>query len=642
MSSTWNDHSLLGFREFTLDLNRGALRKNGEDVVLRPQSFKVLQILVENHGCLVEKKRLQLEVWGNVAVTDDSLTHCLIDIRKAIGDSERTMIRTVPRRGYLFDLTVTEIDDRNSHPIFSRTSPAGLPKRAAMMIAVVSIILVGFWIGSDRGIHMEDIAKAARSPQANSIAVLPFVDLSIKQEQRFYGEAMSEEILNRLAQISALHVIARTSSFTFRNGDSDIATIARQLNVAYILEGSIRNAGDRVRITAQLIETQDESHVWSQTYDRDSQNALDVQAEVAAAVASALRVSLVKSHSAKIPTDPLTFGLFARARYLLHQRDASVKPEAVALLEEVVERDPEFVRGFTELARAYNQQAQIGQRSFKRGERTANELTQHALEMDPDDAVANAWQGWYEFFTNNDLAAAVWRFDRALVAAPENLDILRPATVLITAVGRIDEAVELAEYVMAHDPLCEICRTNLIHTYRIAERYGDSEEQIRLVLAMYPERVDMYVPLAYALLLQGDADGAMAALEWAEGDADDGLAALNKDQRLGPSRLVCEAIALHRLGRSNEFDIKIRELRHEWSDTRPASVAQVYAAIGDADSAFFWLKKWSEAEPINFRGYRSPLYKPIRDDPRWNQLLATIGLSDQQLATLDFRFTVPL
>lgn len=639
MPNTGKNQRRLYFGDFTLDLNRGALRKNGEDVDLRPQSFKVLQILVENHGTLVDKKRLQLEVWGNVAVTDDSLTHCLIDIRKALGDSTRTMIRTVPRRGYLFDLTVTAIDSPGL--IATPTPSHRLRNRTGIVIAVFTILVSGVWFGSQRDAGPEQGGREGFFPPANSIAVLPFIDLSNEQGQRYFGEALAEEILTELAQIRTLHVIARTSSFSFRNNHSDVATIGRRLNVAYLLEGSIRKSGKRVRITAQLIDTQDESHIWSRTYDRYSEDVLDVQTDVAGAVASALRVSLVNVDPPRYATDPLTLGLFARARYLLHQRDSSVKAEAVAMLEEVVERDPDFVRGLTELARAYNQQALIGQRPLQHGESTANDLTQKALEMDPDDAIANAWQGWHELFVNNDIAAAVSRFQRALIAAPFDLDVLRSASVAIAAVGQIDEAVELGEYVMAHDPLCEICRTNLIHTYRIAGRYRESEEQARLVLAMHPERLDMYVPLAYALLLQGDAESAMTALSMAKGDADAGLAALSGAKRASPSKLMCAAIALHQLERSDEFEATLALLRDDWGDTAPAAVAQVYAAIGDPDAAFYWLSKWSSAEPLNLRSYRSPFYDSIREDPRWDRLLATIGLSGQQLAALDLRFSTP-
>ena len=267
------------FGEFTLDLGRGALRIDGEDVPLRPQSFEVLRILVENHGRLVGKEQLHDAVWGGVAVTDDSLTHCLIDIRKAIGDTEKVIVRTVPRRGFIFEMPVvaTHESDEPVKPPWHSTFR--LTIRAAIGILLVLSVLAGSWLTIIK--HVPDDESPVFDPPTNSVAVLPFVDLSDEQDQKYFGEALSDEIINQLAQSPGLHVIARTSSFSFRNEQRDIETIARRLNVAHILEGSVRRSGGQLRITAQFIDTRDDSHIWSQGYDLRLDDVLSIQSDIA-------------------------------------------------------------------------------------------------------------------------------------------------------------------------------------------------------------------------------------------------------------------------------------------------------------------------------------------------------------------------
>lgn len=238
------------FGRFRLDLGLGALISNGHEIRLRPQAYEVLRILAENHGKLVTKAHLFRAIWGDKVVTDNSLTHCLIDIRRAIGDFDFSMIRTVPRRGFIFTLPVTEV----------RVNSAS--QRQYMQLP-------------------------------NSIVVLPFVDMSEEGNQRFFADGLVEEILNSLAQIPDVRVIARTSSFSFRERDVDIATIAEQLNVKHALEGSVRKSGARVRITVQLVETATSLHLWAQTYDREVHDVLRVESEVARAVANQLQFRLL-------------------------------------------------------------------------------------------------------------------------------------------------------------------------------------------------------------------------------------------------------------------------------------------------------------------------------------------------------------
>ena len=292
------DHRTYLFGAFVLDVDRGALLKDGADVPLRPKCFKVLSYLVEHHGLLVTKEEVLGAVWPDVVVTEDSLTQCLIQIRKVLGDDSREMVLTVPRRGYLFDVPVTvhkpgEVQVAQWAPdsLDSNRRPSRWSVGAAIVLALA--LAATWWNGARHRVHegMPRDVRAVALPA--SIAILPFEDMSPEGDQEYFGDGISEEVLNLLAQTPELTVISRTSSFSFKGQNADIETIAQKLNVASVLEGSVRKNGDQVRITAQLVEASNSAHLWSQTYDRTLDDVLGVQSEIAASVAAVLKVKLL-------------------------------------------------------------------------------------------------------------------------------------------------------------------------------------------------------------------------------------------------------------------------------------------------------------------------------------------------------------
>ncbi len=281
------------FGEFVLDLDRGALQKKGADVPLRPKCFEVLCYLVEHHGVLLSKDELLAAAWADVIVTEDSLTHCLIEIRKALGDETKEMVRTVPRRGYLFDVPV-KIHQLGKEQELLRASGSlrrhQKPSRWSVGVAfVLALVIISHWISGWQWADEAAFKNVAVTASPTSIAVLPFADMSPEGDQEYFADGLSEEVLNLLAQTPSLTVIARTSSFSFKGQNPDIETIAQKLNVAHVLEGSVRKDGDRVRVTAQLVDASNSAHLWSQTYDRTLDNIFSVQSEIASAVAGVLK-----------------------------------------------------------------------------------------------------------------------------------------------------------------------------------------------------------------------------------------------------------------------------------------------------------------------------------------------------------------
>jgi TolB-like protein/DNA-binding winged helix-turn-helix (wHTH) protein len=284
MASSKTNHHTYTFDEFTLDLDRGALIDSGADVKLRPKSFEMLSYLVQRQGLLVPKDELLDVIWGQTVVTEGSITQCIKDIRSALHDTSRQKILTIPRRGFIFDLPLTSngggtVPDATFRSRFIFIQLIWLTLSAFILILTAIVI---HWAFIDR------VAKVPLTAEAPSIAVLPFQDMSPEQDQAYFADGISEEILSLLAHVPGLRVIARTSSFSFRGQNLDIATISERLNVTHVLEGSVRKFSNRMRITAQLVDARNSEHLWSETFDRDLENTFVLQDEISVAIVRTL------------------------------------------------------------------------------------------------------------------------------------------------------------------------------------------------------------------------------------------------------------------------------------------------------------------------------------------------------------------
>lgn len=349
-------HRVFAFGEFRLDATRSALLKGNTEIKLRPKSFDVLRYLVERHGELVSKDELFAAIWGRTGISNDCLTQCLIGARTAIDDRSREAIRTVPRRGYIFTLPVREfrlpdpagMPDENDYPVSKRSMwLSGVISAVAVVLVLPGIgaYLTGQWTKPDTEV------VAAKSP---AIAVMPFVDMGPEGDNRYFSEGVSEEILNLLARVPDLRVVARRSSFSFRDRNSDIATIAEELGVSYILEGSVRRSGDHVRVAARLIDTSNSTLVWSETYDRQLGEVLDVQAEIADAVARSLPTRLTGgTGSGDMPVDIQAYEHFLQARFFFNRRMPGDLDRARDHYGKTLDRDPQYAPAWAGIAGTY-------------------------------------------------------------------------------------------------------------------------------------------------------------------------------------------------------------------------------------------------------------------------------------------------
>jgi len=460
-----------------------------------------------------------------------------------------------------------------------------------------------------------------------SIAVLPFLNMSADQEQEYFSDGLSEELLNLLSKIPELRVISRSSAFSFKGKDLELPEIARRLNVAHILEGSVRKAGDRVRITAQLIEARSDTHLWSETYDRKLEDVFAIQDEIAAAVVEQLRIKLLGEAPHVKPTDPEAYALYLQARYLGRLGTVEAYQQSSDLYQQALAIDADYAAAWNGLARNYANQKVLGLLPGEAGADLARDAAEQALAIDPDFAKAHANLAFITLYFDNDLAAAVRYLKRALALAPADTEILGVAAALLLDLGHLDQSIAVNEYVNARDPLNPESHFNSSITYLSAGRWQAAIAAAKTALRLSPGTLGAQYLIGVVLLLQDETRAALAAMQWEE------------SERL---RLTGLSMAYHALGDAPASDAVLAELIENHEREWAYSIAEVLAYRNEANRAFEWLAKAVEYnDDFLAEIVCETLFANIRSDPRWLPFLESIGKSPEQLAAIEFEVTLP-
>ena len=500
--------------------------------------------------------------------------------------------------------------------------------------AIVTLLLLlgggAFWYyqrASEIAMMSPSPVSAVATSADHSIAVLPFVNMSPDKDQEYFADGISEELLNLLAQMPELRVIARTSSFSFKGKDVDIAEIARKLNVANVLEGSVRTSGDTVRITAKLVRAADSSHLWSQTYDRPMSDVFKVQDEIAATVVAQLKIKLLAAAPKLRVTDPQAYALFLQAREVMRQYNAEAIEQAIVLYQQALAIDPRYAPAWTGLADAYFSQVDLGLVTTDQGLPLARKAINQALANDPTYASVYARLAMIDGIIDGDLAAAARHLEQGLAWDPANLDLISSAGRIAGSLGRRDQAIALVEYLVARDPLNVMGHDGLAHAYRSAGRLDEALAEFRTVLKLSPGFGSKHYFLGEVLLLKGDAKAALAEIQ---------------QEPVEGYRLLGLSMAYHALGRKAESDAALDELIRKHEQTMAFNIAYALAWRGEADRAFEWLDKavkYRDAGLVLIAHH--PMLESLHSDPRWLPLLRRLGKAPEQLAPIKFDVNVP-
>lgn len=461
----------------------------------------------------------------------------------------------------------------------------------------------------------------------NSIAVLPFADMSKGGDSEYLSDGLSEELLNVLAQIPNLHVASRTSSFAFKNANVDIPTIGAQLSVAHVLEGSVRKSNGRVRITVQLIRADSGYHIWSNSYDRELGDIFAIQEDIANAVVENLRVKLLGDPPSVPDVNPEAY-----SRYLLAQQSARLRTpdgyeKSNAQYREALDIEPNYAAAWNGLATNFRRQTVIGVLSFDEGYPLAREAAQQAITINPDYASAFAELARISINYEGDLQAAAGYLTRAIQLEPANAEVLGNAAVLAFNLGRVDEAISLGEHISSRDPLNPAAHSNLGLYYLYGGSLDKAIASYRAALTLSPGRTGANYEIGVAHLLKAEPERALAAFA---------------DERDDEWRVKGTAMALHDLIRQTDYESALAELINRWGQRWPSEVAQVYAWSGNADAAFQWLDKAVLQNEVGLKNqFLVPMYASLHADPRWREFRERTGSSESQLAAIEFRVGFP-
>jgi len=661
------------FGPFSLDPSERVISRDGTPLSLTPKVFDTLVCLVRNRGRLLTKDELLKEIWPDTFVEEVNLAVNISTLRKAFGENpqDARYIATVPGHGYRFVAEVQQISAENAwrnedhsqagngsswqpvprasgtngggpgeaSTVLQNTSgmgPAGEPahelernsskangrgsfvmpplaeehrslKRAIPIL--LAVLLLTLAVGDLR------FAQNRKDfPRANaSIAVLPFADLSPGKDQEYFSDGLAEEVINDLAKIPDVRVVARSSAFQFKGKNEDLRSVGRKLGVANILEGSVRRESDRLRIRVDLTRTDDGFQLWSETFDRKVDDIFEVQKEIALAVGSALQVKLLDldrtAPSAKPHgTNSAAYQAYLQAQYFFGRgADKDNQDKALTFADQAIKLDAKYAPAWALRSSVLTSLVMEAFLDEREGLREAREAADKAIALDPDLAAGYVQRGWVQVFGDWDWQGAEVSLKRAAQLEPGSFAVLKYQSYLSQILGHLDEAIAMQRKAIALDPLRARSYSFLGYQLYCAGRYEDADAAIQKALQVNPQLSPAYSDLGLILLAQGRPQEALKQM----------------DQESSEDwRFWGEALAYHSLGRPQDSDAALKTLigirEKDWA----FQIAQVYAYRGETDKSFEWLNRAYDQHDGGMTAIKlDSLLKGLRKDSRYSQLL---------------------
>ena len=625
----------LRFGVFEADVRTGELTKHGKRLRLQQQPFQLLAMLLERPGELVTREELSSRLWPQTIVDfDHGLNKAIAKIREALGDSSENprFIETVARRGYRFLADVAVV-------------PAGQPATAADDLAPLG----------DSGLHGRgDAGKSPRrltarawglfgsglalvlaaslswilyprshpSPAIRSLAVLPLENLSGDPAQDYFAEGMTDELITRLAQISALRVISRTSVMTYKSVRKSLPEIARELNVDAVVEGSVSRSGERVRITAQLIRAPIDAHMWAHSYDDGLQDTLALQSKVARDIAEHIQVTLNPQDQAALvkskTVNPEAYEDYLKGRYFWNKRTADGLKKAIEYFSRSVETDPTYAEAYSGLADSYASAGdwKYGVLSPQDAFPKARSAAAKALALDDSLGQAHASLAFAFDLYGWDWEAAEKEYKLAIRLNPGYATAHQWYSWHLIMMGRNSDGMFELRKAQSLDPLSLIVSADIADALCVARLYDEAVQQSRKTLEMDPHFAVGHYELGQALEQKHMHDEAIAEFKRAI-DLSGHSGAF--DSNLGYVYAVS--------GRKEEAEkiVKSLQARRDQNPSAGADIALIYVGLGDRDEAMNWLNKAYDAK-FKASILLRPAFESLRSDARFQDLLRRVGL----------------
>ena len=470
------------FGPFRLNPAERTLLRNSRPVAITPKAFETLVVLVERGGFVVEKEFLYKRVWPDTFVEESTLSQNIFTLRKILGGASDSSgyIETVPKIGYRFVAKV------------QRMSPASGAKRKTRLVWQIALGFVALAIAAGFATWQRSSRGAARRI---TLAVLPFENLSGDPAQDYLGEGLTEEMITQLGQLSPddLGVIARTTALTYRGTNKSVAEIGRELHVDYVLEGSVRRAGTRVRVSVQLIVVRDQTHLWAESYDRDMRELLSVESEVAGQIAHQVEIQLSPAARLRLASarrvNPDENELYLKGRYFWNQRTGDSTLKAREYFAHAIALDPSDARNYAGIAETYSGSNGPDMKQY------AAPAVAKALALDdmlPEAHTSNAILKMYGY----DWRGAEMEFNVALRLDPNSTNTLVWQSVCLTSEGRLEEGIAETKRALEIDPLSAVANQAHGAALFFARRYDQAAQALRKTLELDPNFVWAHLRLA--------------------------------------------------------------------------------------------------------------------------------------------------
>ncbi|HEX5412760.1 MAG TPA: tetratricopeptide repeat protein [Terriglobia bacterium] len=638
MTQARGRQTFIRFGVFEADLRTGELRKKGHLVRLQEQPFQVLALLLARPGEMVTREEFHQQLWPADTFVDfeHGLNKAISKLRSTLDDDSGTprYIETLPRRGYRFIAPIAGALPP-SEPSEDQATAVSQPEPAAssspqrgrwkslITFSILGLLTLLVSLAGYKLVRKQPHrVPATLSASIHSLAVLPLQNLSGEKDQEYFADGMTDELITDLGQMSALRVISRTSVMHYKQSRETLRQIGRELTADAIVEGSVFRSGNRVRITAQLIDARNDRHLWARTYERDLRDVIAMQDEVARDIANEIQVKLTPQQQARLTSsravNPQAHEAYLKGRYYWDQFTMEDLKKSFPLFQEAIAKDPNYALGYSGLADYYVV-------SYVRFDLSRNEACPKAepfalKSVELNNAIAEAHYSLasVRYFCNWDIKGAESELKRALQLNPSFSEAHRVYAELLASEGKFREAEAEAERAVENDPMSGDINMVLGWIYLLDGRYSQAIRQERKTIEIDPKRPNTYLVLGIVYLKEKQYDLAIrectkAAQLW----------------RVDPGAFPWVGYAYGLAGRRRRA-LEVLKRLNATSATQPLSafgIAIVYIGLRNKQQAFAWLEKaYEQHDWILTSVNADPVFDSLRSDPRFQDLVHRIGL----------------
>lgn len=623
------------FGPFRLDPAERQLLRNDQPVSLAPKVFDTLLLLVENSGHLLSKHELMKRLWPETFVEEVNLAQNISALRRVLGEKDGRVqyIETVPKGGYRFVAKVAVCEPAAPPLAPMRETPATVVPPlgrvraeshrrglALGVVIVLTLVALAFGIGRLR-VRAGDALVPIRS-----IAILPLVNLSNDPQQEYFVDGMTDELITDLAKLGKLRVISRTSVMSYKGTRKSLGTIAAELNVDAVVEGTVLRAGNRVRVTAQLLRASPERHLWADSYQGELTDVITLQDRVARSIAREIRVTLTPEEQARLanlrPADPQAYDAYVRGRHYAAQITPDGFEKAVVNFGRAIELQPRYAQAYADLAETYCWATATQSIPAQEGLLKARQAAMKALEMDESLSQAHSSLAWVKYAYEWNFAEAEREFHRSLELNPGASWALLWHGMYLAQGNRIEESLAEMKRVQQVDPLSPVANALALVPLLTGRKYDMAIEGGQKILEMDRSNGMARWLLTTAYERKGDFSKAM--------DLQEETAVLyGENKEAATQRFARLRHAYARLGLKEYWRMNLEQQVSQWKKNPgdPYGLSVLYARVGDKDHAFDWLEKAFQvrSNEMTYWLRTEPAFDGLRSDARYVDLVHRIG-----------------